>query len=146
MLQRERPRTAGGMLISPQTLCFSSLVWIPQKSLTVLSWLWLCVFIFEGTCSCLRDETHFHVRELLRHNIRKENIQRKKFTLLACSFLRNASLINYLRTGAIICWCQRRKQRYLLWKPRPAGFQSRFNRWFTDGNEAICFHYFHFVS
>lgn len=61
VLQQERPRTAGGMLISPQTLCFSSLVWIPQKSLTVLSWLWGSLFLKEPAVVCVMRLTSMSV-------------------------------------------------------------------------------------
>lgn len=37
VLQRERPRTAGGRLISPPTLCCSSLMGISKKSVKSLA-------------------------------------------------------------------------------------------------------------
>lgn len=152
MLQRECPRTAGGILISPRTLRCSSLMWISKSVWKVFRGCWGCTCctpaVFscwsQGICVC--DKTHFHVRKLLwlSQDVQKKHWKLNKCLFLASPFLGNASHINYFRTtGSLPSPVGLRLGSKNICYERPGWlvFQNRFNCWFTDGNEAICFHY-----
>lgn len=135
-------------------LCCSSFMWRSQKSVEVCR---------GCRCSSCRNLECFHVEVrvfvsvtrltsmsvsfcdwvMMSKKKKKKTIRRQK-----CMFLFLPSWVIpliFIISGPLVLCSQRRKQKYLLWKTRLAPFQSRFNCWFADGNEAICFHYFHFV-